>query len=151
VRLHHIHVAFVRHIGPYESVPEAIFDELEQWARGHNMASPPAWTGIRHDSPIATPPEQLRFDAVLVVPGPFAPEGRIGHQLLEGGEFALTTHAGPYETLPQAYETIFPRVMNLPKHQLIGLPAVEIYHTAKVTLRYQINHTDICLPVTPSS
>lgn len=147
VRLLPIHVAFLRHLGPYESVPESIFDELEQWAARHKLAGPPVWMGIGHDSPIATPPEQLRFDAALVVPGPFAPEGKIGHQLLQGGEFALTTHAGPYETLPHAYETIFPRVTNLPNHQLIGLPAIEIYHTAKVTLRYQINHTDICLPV----
>jgi hypothetical protein len=35
----------------------------------------------------------------------------------------------------------------LPKHQLIGLPAVEIYQTARVNARLQLNVTDICLPV----
>jgi DNA gyrase inhibitor GyrI len=49
--------------------------------------------GIGHDAPVTTPPEQLRFDAALAVSGPFAPEGRIGHQFLRGGHFAITTHA----------------------------------------------------------
>jgi hypothetical protein len=42
---------------------------------------------------------------------------------------------------------IFPHVTQLPKHQLIGLPAVEIYQTARVNPRLQLNVTDICLPV----
>jgi hypothetical protein len=67
--------------------------------------------------------------------------------VFEGGEFAVTTHAGPFVTLPAAYAAIFPRVTHLPKHQLIGLPAVEIYQTARVNARLQLNVTDICLPV----
>jgi hypothetical protein len=41
-------------------------------------------------------------------------------------------------------------VTQLPKHQLIGLPAVEIYQTARVNARLQLNVTDICLPVVGS-
>ena len=59
-------------------------------------------------------------------------------------------HAGPFVTLPAAYAAIFPRVTKLPKHQLIGLPAVEIYQTARVNARLQLNVTDICLPVVGS-
>lgn len=150
IPLRPMHLAFRRHVGPYESVPESIFDELERWAiagPGRQLPGPPVWMGIGHDAPVTTPPEQLRFDAALVVPGPFAPEGRIGYQFLEGGPFAVTTHAGSYETLPAAYATIFPRVMALAGYQFVGLPVVEIYHTARVNVRYQLNHTDICLSV----
>jgi AraC family transcriptional regulator len=103
--------------------------------------------GIGHDAPGTTRPEHLRFDAALVVPSAFTPRGPIGHQVFEGGEFAVTTHAGPFATLPAAYAAIFPRVTHLPKHQLIGLPAVEIYQTARVNARLELNVTDICLPV----
>ena len=72
------HLAFRRHVGPYESVPESLFDELEDWAARRELPGPPVWMGIGHDAPGTTPPEQLRFDAALVVPGPFAPEGQIG-------------------------------------------------------------------------
>ena len=76
-----------------------------------------------------------------------APEGQIAYQLLPGGPFAVTTHAGPYDTLPAAYAAIFPRLLALPGYQLVGLPAVEIYHTTRVNVRYRLNHTDLCLPV----
>lgn len=147
IPLRAVHVAFVRHVGPYESVPDSLYDELETWAQRRRLAGPPVWMGIGHDSPGVTPPAQLRFDAALVVPGPFAPEGRIAHQVLPGGDFAITTHAGPYETLPATYAEIFPRLMALSGYRVIGLPAIEIYHTAKVNAAYQLNHTDICLPV----
>jgi AraC family transcriptional regulator len=141
------HLAFRRHVGPYESVPESLFEELEEWAVRRGIPGPPVWMGIGHDAPGTTPPERLRFDAALVVPGPFAPEGRIAHQLLPGGPFAVTSHAGPYDTLPAAYAAIFPRLPKLPGYQLVGLPAVEIYHTTRVNVRYRLNHTDLCLPV----
>jgi hypothetical protein len=63
----------------------------------------------------------------------------------------VTTHAGPFVTLPAAYAAIFPRVIQLPRYRLIGLPAVEIYQTSRVNSRLQLNVTDICLPVAGSS
>ena len=150
VRLRPQHLAFRRHVGPYESVPETLFDELERWARRRRLAGPRVFLGIGHDAPITTPPERLRFDAALVVPGPFERAGRIGYQLFPGGLHAVTTHAGPDDTLPLAYAAIFPRVTALRGYRLVGLPAVEIYHSARVNARYALEHTDICLPVTPT-
>ena len=144
-----VHLAFQRHIGPYEAVPESLFDDLDAWAARRGIPGPPVWMGIGHDAPGTTRPERLRFDAALVVPAPFAPEGKIGHQLLRGGPFAVTTHVGPYETLASAYAAIFPRLLALPGYQLVGLPAVEIYHTTRVNVRHRLNHTDLCLPVSP--
>lgn len=144
-----LHLAFRRHVGPYESVPESLFDDLEDWAARRGLQGPPVWMGIGHDAPGTTPPERLRFDAALVVPGPFAADGTIGYQVLSGGPFAVTTHVGPYETLAAAYGAIFQRLLALPGYQLVGLPAVEIYHTTRVNVRHRLNHTDLCLPVVP--
>jgi len=149
-RLHRAHLAFIRHVGPYEAVPDTLFDPLEDWATKQGFAGPHIWMGIGHDAPGTTRPEHLRFDAAVVVPAAFKPSGPIGHQVFEGGEFAVTTHAGPFVTLAEAYAAIFPRVIQLPKHQLIGLPAVEIYRTARVNARLHLNVTDICLPVAGS-
>ncbi|MDX2150071.1 MAG: helix-turn-helix domain-containing protein [Bryobacteraceae bacterium] len=146
-RLHRAHLAFVRHVGPYEEVPDSLFDTLEHWATSHGLTGPRVWMGIGHDAPGATRPEHLRSDAALIVPEPFPSEGPVAHQVFEGGEFAVTTHAGPFGTLPAAYAALFPRVTQLPKHRLIGLPAMEIYQTARVNASVQINVTDICLPV----
>ena len=146
-RLRPLHVAYRRHVGPYESVPESIFDELEAWRIRARLPGPPIWLGIGHDAPGITPPDRLRFDAALVVPKPFAPNGLIGHQRLEGGDFAVTTHVGPYSTLPAAYAAVFPRVVSLRGWQLVGLPAVEFYATTRVNLRHALPHTEIWLPV----
>jgi AraC family transcriptional regulator len=141
------HVAFRRHVGPYQDVPESLFDELERWAARRRLGGQRVWAGIGHDAPGVTPPEKLRFDAALVVPGPFEPSGSIGCQLLAGGPHAVTTHVGPYETLGAAYATIFPRLGAFSDHDLVALPVLEIYHTARVSVRFALNHTDICLPM----
>jgi AraC family transcriptional regulator len=149
IHLRPIHLAFKRHVGPYESVPESLFSDLELWARRRRIPGPRMWLGLGQDAPITTKPEQLRFDAAMAVPGPFTSDDVVGYQLLPAGPFAVTTHAGPYATLPDAYATILPRLTALRGYQLVGLPAVEIYHTAKVTSQYELNHTDLCLPVSP--
>ena len=142
-----VHLAFRRHVGPYEDVPESLFDELERWAARRRLSPPRIWAGIGHDAPLATPPEKLRFDAALVVPGPFEPSGLIGCQVLAGGPHAVTTHVGPYETLGAAYAAIFPRLAAFKDYDIVGLPALEIYHAARISVRYALNHTDICLPM----
>mgnify|MGYP001156639225 CR=1 FL=1 len=143
------HLASIRHVGPYELVPESIFDQLEAWARRRRIPGPRIWMGIGHDAPLTTVPEKLRFDAALVVPTPFEAQDDIGYQYFAGGAFAVTTHVGEYTTLPAAYQRVFQRLKSLRGYQVIGLPAIEIYHTVAVSLAARLNQTDICLPVTP--
>ncbi len=147
VSLKAMHLACVRHVGPYEEVPQAIFDELEAWANERRLPGPPIWMGVGHDAPGAVPAEQLRFDAAIVVPGPFAAQGAVRHGFLPAGDVALTTHAGSFDTLPLAYEALLPQVLALRGVQLVGLPAIEFYHGTSVNTALALNHTDIALPV----
>ncbi|MBL8348231.1 MAG: AraC family transcriptional regulator [Rubrivivax sp.] len=147
VSLKAMHLACVRHVGPYEAVPQAIFDELEAWANARRQPGPFIWMGIGHDAPGAVPHEQLRFDAAIVVPGPFQAQGRVQHRFLPGGDVSLTTHAGSFDTLPQAYEALLPQVLAMRGVQLVGLPAMEFYHGTPVNTALAINRTDIALPV----
>lgn len=149
IRLRELHLAFLRHVGPYEAVPQALYDDLARWALRRGMPRPWVWLGIGHDAPITTPPDRLRFDAALVVPGPFELDGSIGHQVLAGGDFAVTKHAGPLATLPDAYAVILPRVLSMARYRLVGLPAVEMYQATDLNLGHPVQHTDICLPVVP--
>jgi len=59
----------------------------------------PTILGIVHDDPEVTPLEKIRYDACLVVDGVLRAEGEIGVQEIGGGEFAVTTHRGPYDRL----------------------------------------------------
>ena len=146
-RMAELHVAFIRHIGPYEEVTDALWQRLADWAATKGFPGDLIFLGIAHDAPGVTAPDRLRFDAAIVVPEPFSPEGAIGHQMLEAADFAMTTHVGHYRTLPQAYAAIVQRVLQLKGYRFGGLPALEVYRTTRVDASHEMNHTEIYLPV----
>ncbi|HWO02260.1 MAG TPA: AraC family transcriptional regulator, partial [Blastocatellia bacterium] len=147
IRMAHLDVAFIRHVGPYEAVSEALWHKLADWARTKRLPIDLIFLGIAQDAPGITPAEKLRFDAAIVVPEPFSTDGTIGHQVLGPAEFAVTTHVGHYRTLPQAYGTIVERVFRLKGYRLGGLPSIEVYRTTRVDASHEMNHTDIYIPV----
>jgi AraC family transcriptional regulator len=154
-RMAQLHVAFIRHVGPYEAVSDTLWHRLAEWARARRLPIDLIFLGIAQDAPGITPPDKLRFDAAIVVPEAFAPngsivgsiDGSIGHQVLLPAEFAITTHVGHYRTLPQAYGTIVNRVGRLKGYGLGGLPSIEVYRTTRVDANHEMNHTEIYIPV----
>ena len=142
-----LHVAFIRHVGPYEAVRDTLWQRLAEWARARRLPIDLIFLGIAHDAPGITPPDKLRFDAAIVVPEAFAADGSIGHQVLGAAEFAITTHIGHYRTLGQAYGTIVNRVGRLKGYSFGGLPSIEVYRTTRVDANHEMNHTEIYIPV----
>jgi DNA gyrase inhibitor GyrI len=61
-------MVFRQYAGPYETVTTDAFDQLVEWTRKHDVPSC-GLLGIAHDAPNITPPEQLRFDVCVRVPG----------------------------------------------------------------------------------
>lgn len=146
-RMAQLQIAFIRHVGPYESVPDTLWHKLADWARARRMPHDLIFLGIAHDAPGVTPPEKLRFDAAIVVPEPFAAQRTIGHQVLNAAEFAMTTHIGHYRTLTEAYGAIVNRVIQLKGYALGGLPSIEVYRTTRVDANHEMNHTEVYIPV----
>jgi AraC family transcriptional regulator len=142
-------VAFIRHVGPYESVSEGLWDRLLAWASGIGAPWPPVLLGIGHDAPGITAPDALRFDAAIFVEPSVraATQGGIGFQTIPAQTYAVTTHVGPYATLASAYATIFSRLKSLRRYRIVGLPCVEIYRATRVSVKYELNQTEICIPL----
>jgi AraC family transcriptional regulator len=147
-RMAELHLAFIRHVGPYEDVSDTLWQRLTDWATSKRLPPDLIFLGIGHDAPGVTPPERLRFDAAIVVPEPFASEVAVGYQLLPAAEFAMTTHIGHFRTLPGAYAAIVHRLARLKDFRMGGLPAIEVYRTTRVDATHEMNHTEIYLPVT---
>jgi len=102
-------VAFLRHVGPYDDEGVGrIWQKLCAWAAQHGLLGGGAkLIGISHDNPHVTPAEKLRYDACIATDQPFEPEGDIGTRVIPGGEYAVTTHRGPYEKLPETYALLY--------------------------------------------
>jgi len=142
-------IAFIRHVGPYEAVDPALWDELGRWADEAGLPPERPLLGIGHDAPGITAPEKLRFDAAIAVPPGTSGDrvrGRVRIGALPAFRCAVTTHVGSYFTLPEAY----PRILALslaaaPK--LLGLPVIEIYDDETVSTVRPISRTEVHLPI----
>src|SRR5205807_2268773 len=96
-------VAFMRHVGPFDQVG-ATWQQLLAWAGPRGLIGPAtkfltAW----HDDPEVTAPERLRGDVCITVRDGIAGGGPVGIQELAGGEYAVATHRGPYDTVGATY------------------------------------------------
>ena len=140
-------VAFTRHVGPYSEVGTA-WGKLMSWAgRQGLLRSRPTILGIVHDDPEVTPPEKIRYDACLVVDGAVRAEGEIGVQEIGGGEFAVTTHRGPYEELSKTYARLLGQGLPTSGREPRSSPAFEIYRNSPTDTAPADLVTDIHLPL----
>lgn len=101
-----VRVAFVRNVGAYAGAGQA-WEKLFTWAGRHGlMMGPVKIFGLAYDDPEVTPEEKLRYDACLEVGPKVQPEGDVGVQELEGGDFATAVHEGSYAKLGETYDAL---------------------------------------------
>jgi AraC family transcriptional regulator len=97
-------LAAIRHTGPYNEIGPA-FRELGKIAGQAGLFKSPGalMVGVYHDDPNTTDASKLRSAAGVTIPadGP-VPPGLV-EEKIHGGEFAMTTHVGPYDGLPDAW------------------------------------------------
>jgi hypothetical protein len=66
-------------------------------------------------------------DACATVGEDFTAEGEIGVQTIEGGEYAVTTHFGPYERLGETYKRFLGQWLPRSGRELRSAPCLEVY------------------------
>lgn len=100
-------VLYVRHVGPYLKC-KCAWDTLMAHAAANGLIGPGVeMIGLCHDDPDVTPAEKIRYDACITAPERATASGKIGIQIIPGGEYAIERHRGPYETLEHAYARLF--------------------------------------------
>ncbi|WP_260508277.1 GyrI-like domain-containing protein [Cytobacillus firmus] len=148
-RLCPINVAFIRSVGPYEEVDPGLFDKLIQWAKKNNVYRKDLLLiGVGHDAPSITPSSLLRFDSCIEVNKSFFSEGEITYQQLGGGQYATLTYVGPYgANMKHAYQKLYQEIHQARNIDFVGLPVIEIYKTTLINPNYQLNQTEIYVPI----
>jgi AraC family transcriptional regulator len=143
-----LRVATVRHVGPYEQIPQA-FERLGAIAGAAGLFGRPgvAMMGLYHDDPDTTAADKLRSDAALVVPEGLAiPEGLVEARL-PAGRYACTLFVGPYEQLGEAWARL--KHQWLPSSGRRGRPGVsyERYLNTPGEVPDEQLKTELCMPV----
>ena len=146
-RLEPLHVAYVRHIGPYQQVGQA-WSKLMMWAGPKRLLGPNmVRLGISHDDPEITPPERLRYDAALVVPDSVTGSGEVAIQEIPGGDYAVAIHRGPYERLGQTYAALCGMWLPTSGREVRNAPPLEFYRIAFGEAPPEEFLTEICVPL----
>ena len=140
-------VAFVRHVGPYDQVGKAWDRLCMHLGKAGHLGAGSQFIGICYDDPDVTAPEKIRYDACITVDESFEPEGDVAVQTIGGGEYAVTTHFGPYNTLGQTYQKLFGQWLLQSDHELRSQPCMEFYLNDPESTEPEDLLTDICLPL----
>jgi AraC family transcriptional regulator len=142
-------VAFLRHLGPFETAGPT-FTQLFTWAARRNLIRPDTLAvGICPDDPEITPPEKVRFDCCLTVPNDVKPEGDVGVQTIAAGEHAVLTHRGPYDRLGDVYRWLYGVWLPTSGREPGDAPPFEVYRNSPGETPPEDLLTDVCIPLEP--
>ncbi|MBN2324483.1 MAG: AraC family transcriptional regulator [Spirochaetes bacterium] len=100
-----MHVAYVRHIGPYkgdEALFERLMSTLFRWAGARDLLRFPKTKVlcVYHDNPDVTDESRLRTSVCITVPEETEVGGEVGKMTLDGGKYAV----GHFELAGDEYE-----------------------------------------------
>jgi AraC family transcriptional regulator len=142
-------VAFMRYVGPFNGIG-ATWEKLLSWAGPRGLLGPQTkFLAVWYDDPEVTAPEKLRGDACFTVDERFTPQGEVGAQEVGGGEFAITTHRGPYDTLGDTYARLFGEWLPQSGREPRPVPSFEVYLNNPRTTPPEGLLTDIYVPLEP--
>lgn len=149
-----LHVAYVRHIGPYKGDQELfarLFNKLMAWASQRGLLRFPETKvlAVYHDNPDITEASKLRTDACITVPEDTQVEGDFGRATIPAGRYAVAH----FEIAPDQYEDAWNAVYGvwLPEsgYQPEDGPCYELYLNDPQEHPEGKHIVDICVPVKP--
>lgn len=124
-----VRVAAIRHVGPYTETGQA-FMRLFMWAGPRGLAGPDAKAiGLYWDDPATVPEPELRSDACVAVADDVEADPAAGVEIrtVDGGDYAVVRHQGPYTEVPAVYKHIFETWLPTSGRSLREAPCFERY------------------------
>jgi AraC family transcriptional regulator len=140
-------VAYLRHVGPYGEVGATWDRLLTILGKDGYLGGGTMLIGLCHDDPEVTPPSKIRYDACVTVGDDFAPSGGIQVQTVAGGEYAMTTHNGPYNDVGRTYAELLGQWIPRSGRELRDVPCFEVYLNDPQSTAPEDLLTDIYAPL----
>ena len=144
-----IHVAFMRHTGPYQKASET-FQKMMCWAFEKGLFGPHTKVlSICHDDPEVTLGEKQRLDCCVSVDETFVPEGDVAVQDIPNGEYVVVTHRGAYSGLADSYCWVYAEWLPTSGREFANRPPFEIYLNNPSDTPQNELITEICILLKP--
>ena len=148
-----LHVAYVRHIGPYKGDSKLfgrLFEKLMEWAGPRGLLHFPEtkMLSVYYDNPEITDEEKMRVDACITVPKDTQVEGEVGKMTVPGGKYAVARFelAGS-EEYEKAWNKVFDEWLPENGYQPADSACYELYQNNPKEHPQGIHIVDICIPV----
>ncbi|WP_395376162.1 GyrI-like domain-containing protein [Marinicella sp. W31] len=149
-------VAYIRHLGPYESVP-LVSSKQSPWQQLLQDAHDQAWNqgnpiciGMPLDLPSITVPEKRRYDMCVVVNRCETHTG-MDFKTIRGGYYLTHTHAGSYASLAASYEKLYTAAHKLPDFSISSQPMFELLIGVNAKNQHDHTWTELYLPLEKGS
>ena len=140
-----IHVARIRHVGPYNEVGRC-FERLFRWAAGVGVPTGRVLT-LSYDDPEAVAPEKLRSDACVELRTEEEPPPGIVLGPVGGGRYAVYRLTGPYDGIAGAYRRLSEEWLPGSGEKRADGPCMELYRHAQTDRPPEKLVTDLCVPL----
>jgi AraC family transcriptional regulator len=149
-----LHVAYLRHIGPYAGDAELfgrLWGQMMGWAGPRELFRPgeTQCLALYHDDPETTDEGKLRLSICISVPAGTEVGGEIGQMEIAGGQYAIAR----FELLPdqyaQAWRTVYGAWLPQSGFQPDDRPSFERFHGGPEDHPEGKHVVDICVPVKP--
>ena len=145
-----MHVAYIRHIGPYNEIGSA-FGKLMQWASPRGLLNFPEtkMLGVYHDDPKITEESKLQSSACVTVPEDTKVEGEVGTMSIPGGLFAVAHVEINQDQFGEAWDKLMGEWLPESGYHPDDRPCYELYLNDPKQHPEGKFIVDICEPVKP--
>lgn len=138
-------VAYIRRTGAYGPENYSTMGSLKQWADEKGLLNGSALIyAIIWDNPTITPPDQCRYDACLVVNDDFEIGNEVNEGIFEQGWYAVFEIEHTVQAVQQAWQWIFPKILEAGYRIDETRGVVERYHQELVAR----DRCELCIPIT---
>lgn len=149
-----MHVAYLRHVGPYAGDAELfgrLWGTMMRWAGPRGLLRGPATRSltIYHDDPEITDEEKLRISVCITVPEDTAVDGEFGKMTIPGGEYAIARFQLAPDQYADAWNAVYGGWLPQSGYQPDDRPAFEQCLSDPKEHPEHLQDVAICVPVRP--
>jgi AraC family transcriptional regulator len=147
-RIKPMHVAYLRHVGPYEDTKPTWYDLMARLSADKQIRKRSVFIGIGHDNPSVTPAAELRYDACITVDGEYRPKKPVELQTIAGGDYAVAKNC-PVGKIKDAFQFLYGKWLARSSRELRPVPSFIVFVDTYKGVAPGKWRVDIYMPLQP--